>query len=224
MSLINDALRRAKEAQQQQPPASPAGPPLRPVERAPARGTGVWLSLAFGIVFAAAAILLWQWVQQNRQGKQVVTNLPAQAQPLTPPPAQPATAPALEPTSLSPAPAPPVPAAPAPVATVSQLPKPAAVPASTPALETTPPAAPPVAAATPAPAPATTSAPPAIVAAPKPPLKLQGVIAHPTRPSVLISGKLLFIGDRIEEYRVVAIATQSATLVGSGRTNILSLD
>jgi hypothetical protein len=61
------------------------------------------------------------------------------------------------------------------------------------------------------------------VPAPKPPpLKLQSIIFG-ARPSAMINGKPLFIGDRIREFRVTAISEDSATLVGAGQTNILSL-
>jgi hypothetical protein len=39
----------------------------------------------------------------------------------------------------------------------------------------------------------------------------------------MISGRTLFIGDRLGGLRLVAIDRQSATLIGHGRTNVLSL-
>jgi hypothetical protein len=39
----------------------------------------------------------------------------------------------------------------------------------------------------------------------------------------MIGGKMLFIGDRIGDLRVAAITPGSATLVGSGKTNLLRL-
>ena len=39
----------------------------------------------------------------------------------------------------------------------------------------------------------------------------------------MISGKTLFIGDKLGDLRVVAIGPQSATLVGAGQTNVFSL-
>ena len=54
--------------------------------------------------------------------------------------------------------------------------------------------------------------------------KLQGIVFNPTRPSALINGRTLFIGDKFGELRVAAITADSATLVGGGRTNVLSLD
>jgi hypothetical protein len=64
----------------------------------------------------------------------------------------------------------------------------------------------------------------AITPPPKPaPLRLQAIIFNPKRPSALISGKTLFIGDKLGDSRVVAIDQDSATLVGGGKTNVLSL-
>jgi hypothetical protein len=72
---------------------------------------------------------------------------------------------------------------------------------------------------------ATNTAPPAEPAPPKPaPLKLQAILYNRAHPSAQISGKTLFIGDRIGAFRLVAVDTESATLVGGGQTNVLSLD
>ena len=66
----------------------------------------------------------------------------------------------------------------------------------------------------------------AIAPAPQPkpaPLRLQAIVFNPKRPSALISGKTLFLGDKLGDARVVAIDRESATLVGGGKTNVLSL-
>jgi hypothetical protein len=39
----------------------------------------------------------------------------------------------------------------------------------------------------------------------------------------MIGGKTLFVGDKLGDLRVVAIDKESATLVGAGQTNVLSL-
>jgi hypothetical protein len=56
-----------------------------------------------------------------------------------------------------------------------------------------------------------------------PALTLQGVVFSRTRPSAVISGKTVFLGDRVRDFRVMAIGQDSATLVGNGRTNVLRL-
>src|SRR5476649_1472693 len=57
MSLINDALKQAKQSQQPNPPSGQS--PLRPVEPAP-RGVGDWLlPLAVIALVVAAAFFIW---------------------------------------------------------------------------------------------------------------------------------------------------------------------
>ena len=67
------------------------------------------------------------------------------------------------------------------------------------------------------------SAMPAL-APPKPaPLRLQAIVFNPRRPSAMVSGKTLFVGDKLGDLRVVSISKDSAILVGGGQTNILTL-
>jgi hypothetical protein len=54
MSLINDALKRARETQQKNPPSG--APPLPPVE-SPARGGNSWILIVAAVLFLAAACL-----------------------------------------------------------------------------------------------------------------------------------------------------------------------
>jgi hypothetical protein len=59
---------------------------------------------------------------------------------------------------------------------------------------------------------------------PKPaPLRLQAIVFNPKRPSAMISGKTLFIGDKLGDQRVVAIDKDSVTLAGAGQPKVLSL-
>jgi hypothetical protein len=68
----------------------------------------------------------------------------------------------------------------------------------------------------------TNSAPTAEPELPKPPpLKLQGIVFS-KRPSAVINGKTFFVGDRLREFRVVAITPETAILTSGGRTNVLS--
>ena len=39
----------------------------------------------------------------------------------------------------------------------------------------------------------------------------------------MLSGKTVFVGDKVGEFRVRAIDQESVTLVGAGQTNILTL-
>ena len=59
---------------------------------------------------------------------------------------------------------------------------------------------------------------------PKPvPLRLQAILYNPQRPSIIVSGKTLYVGDRIREFRVTAIDQTTATLVAAGQTNVLEV-
>ena len=87
----------------------------------------------------------------------------------------------------------------------------------------------------PAPAPAsvaqTVPQPPTVVAAPVAPpvpvkfpaLRLQSIFYRPSNPSVLINGKTLYVTDEIQGVLVADIQPASVTLVLSGQTNILTL-
>jgi hypothetical protein len=56
------------------------------------------------------------------------------------------------------------------------------------------------------------------------PLKLQGIVFNPKRPSALINGKVMFVGDKIRDLAIITIRPAEVVLAGSGRTNLLSLD
>jgi hypothetical protein len=191
MSLINDALKRAKAAQQQVS-APPPDLPLRPVEpgHQHARHTlGLLLPVALALVALLALFLVWQWAQ---------TRPPAGLTEITARAAVPA-APAQPDWSAQP------PSAPAPAAV------PVAAPAAPPLAddrETEP----------------TNAAPVAAPATPKPaPLRLQGILFNPRRPSAMINGKTVYVGEKLGPLRVAAIDRETATLIGPSQTNILSL-
>lgn len=123
MSLVNDALRRAQDAQKKNQPAPP-GPQFRPAEPAPAqkRGMGIWVATI--TVFAAimAASILWHgWLQTSPvhatvQPKPAEGVAPTVAVPETKPPVQ--TVVASTPAPITPVAVAETPA-PAPVATAS---------------------------------------------------------------------------------------------------------
>ena len=201
MSLINDALKRAKAAQPQASQA-PLNLPLRPVEpdqRHARHNLGLLLPVGLALVALLALFLVWRWAQ-SRQPVEAGEGAVRAVTPAVP------AAPVL--------PAEPAPA-PAPVAA------PPVAPAPTPQAE---PPAPPLAkvqetdAVAEAPAPAPAPAPP------KPaPLRLQGILFNPQHPSAMINGKTLFVGDRLGDLRVLAIGQSSVTLANSARTNVLFL-
>jgi hypothetical protein len=39
----------------------------------------------------------------------------------------------------------------------------------------------------------------------------------------MIGGKTIYVGDQVGDFKVVAIAAESATLVSAGQTNILTV-
>jgi len=185
MSLVNDALRRAKLAQQNQPPASIAAPKLRPAEPVQTRKNDFLLIWATAFVAAFLIGILWhrevllhRLPTQNSRADMVA----AAAAPKTIPAPEPPTAPAAVPAN--------------PVAatkTNSLLPATNAVVAELPA--------------------------------PKPVTpRLQAVFFDPRRPSAIINGKTLFVGDRTGEFRVTAIRQDSATLAGTNQTLVLTME
>lgn len=203
MSLINDALKRAKQAQQKNPPPPASGAPLRPVESARPKSSVpgfLWpMAVALMLLLVGAGVI---WLVVTRAGaRKPVANV------LSPEPAIPTAA-----VTTS-----------KPIPTATQpKPGPVAKPSST---------TPPTPAGVPAPvgpAPgrvlvATTNVP-AVVAEAQPALpKLQGIFYRPDRPSALLNGKTILIGGRSGEFLVVAITQQSVTVVRAGKTNLLSL-
>jgi hypothetical protein len=227
MSLINDALRRAKQVQQEAP-APLAGPPLRPVEPIPyiRHGVGFLVPVSITLVALLGLLLLWQ-LYERRVSDKVVEPIKhavsgAQSATVVEPVVQGTAGRSGSPlqnrantTTISEsAPRPEVtrPAvSPAPAAAVNPTPLDVGLAATTNATPQNN---------------AVTNQPSALPpAAPKPaPLKLQGIIFNPKRLSAVINGRTLFLGDRIDQFRVASIHQDSVTLVGTGRTNILSLE
>jgi len=217
MSLVNDALRRAKEAQEQVSPPPPSQMQFRPVEpeQRVRHGLGLVVPATLAVVALLALVLVWQWAHRHTakepQEARAVTRTAAHT---TTPQMVSASA-----AVTTPAPAPPL--QPSPRQQPESLPISATGAADTLAApaSVTPTSS---LVATEQESEATNSA--AIAPPPKlAPLRLQAIIFNPKRPSALISGKTLFIGDKLGDSRVVAIDQESATLVGGGRTNVLSL-
>lgn len=216
MSLINDALKRAKQAQQKTAPPPVAAAPLRPIEASPARGAGLGMlvPIAIALILLLVGVVVI-WMAVARGGKKpapVIADSKPESLPVA---VQPAAVPAAKP--------------PPPVPTVDKkpVPVPAVAPVASPSVATN---LPPVAlvAAPPATAPVVESVPvtnvaPVVVPAPPALPKLQGIFYRPDRPSALLNGKTVLIGGRSGEFLVIAITQQSVTVVRSGMTNILSL-
>jgi hypothetical protein len=214
MSLINDALRRARQTQQQSPPATRQ--PLVPVEPKP-RGISRMLPLAVGVLFAAACFFFGLSLARRTPPPVAVAPLPPPKQsdkpvpvapaPLPEPKVAPATKPASKPR-LSVTTANPVVVAPLPPKTVaSAAPTAPAAPAA-PAKVAAPAATPPA-----VPKPPVTPPPP-----PPPDPKLQGIFFGPTRPWAIVSGKTVYAGDRVGDFRVKEISKNTVTLEKADKT------
>ena len=195
MSLINDALKRARAAQQHAPEPEAAQPQLRPVEpeKHTRHNVGFFILAALVLIALGGLVLVWQIAYKRSPDIQEVSAK-------SPPANQPVVE--ASPTSASPSASTlPAKASSAPMETVQQ-------PANSVATPTV----------------ATTNSTPVPEAAPAPPPppKLQGIVFNPKRPSALIDGRTFFLGDRFGKFRVIAITPQSVTLAGAGVTNVWS--
>ena len=214
MSLINDALKRAKEAQRQAPPPPSPQMQFRPVEPSqhPRHGLSLIVPAALAVVALLSLLFVWQGAQRR------IASGPQEVRALTPPAAQ---------TTIAPQPATPptvsVAAAAQPSPPAEPLPRTDAVAAVAnllPVTSSVTPASPPLVQEQ-----ENDVANTVVIAPPpppkQPPLRLQAIVYNPKRPSVVINGKTLFVGERLGESRVVAIDRESATLVSAGTTNVL---
>lgn len=200
MSLINDALKRAKEAQKNQSPSPDSGPQLRPAEPAPdGKSNGVGLFLPIAILLAVGLMVLFVWRASHKNGAAKNFETPVQS----------SVAPVSSPNSATVAPAaastPPEQSAPAVVATTS------APSNSAPGIS----------------AEVSASNATAVVAEPPPkpaPPKLQAIFFNPRRPSAIVNGKTVFIGDRFGEFRVATITQESVTLTNGAQKLVLTLE
>ena len=208
MSLINDALKRARQAQQEAPPPPASNLEFRPIEHEQYGRPRVGLAVPTLLALASVLLLflLWQAVRNPETHEPMEVKARTKASPASAPkaPAVPAV------TSASPAP----------VTVVEPVPSPSPALAKVSAPEPTiSPSNPPVLVMV-----RTESTNPVATEVPKPPPpKLQTIVFHPTRPSVMINGKTLFVGDKVGEFRVRVIDQESVTLVGNGQTNVLNL-
>src|SRR5579862_7603123 len=217
MSLINDALRRAKQAQQDAPPADatpvtqfrPVEPPSQPARH----GLGLILPVSLGWGALLALLLLWELSRHGSSPSPAAANSPLNVAARALPSEQTAPVPAAEPPSS---------------------------PVTTPSASSTTPAKPTVANVPDSSANSNGSVPSTNLSvttsetsdsnrvsgaeSPPAPLKLQGIVYSPHRPSALINGRVVFVGDRVRDLKVTAIHASDVLLTGEGRTNLLSLE
>jgi hypothetical protein len=223
MSLINDALKRAKLAPKK--PAPPVGDVPR-VQPGPTATPAAFRSRRFAPATLAAALAggaLFAWLALRPalgpapiQVAATPAAAPMPDAPASPlpestrapgalpsePPAQPARAPVAASSDAVASPA-------APLAVSSAQPGAAASAANASGSA----AAQPPAAAEPAAVPASPALP-----------KLQGILYRAQRPAALLNGKMVLIGGMVGQHRVVAISPHAVTLVCGGQTNVLAME
>ncbi len=216
MSLINDALRRAKQAQQSATPLpSHDTQHFRPVDsasQAARHGVGLLLPALLAAMALLALLLFWELSYTNSATASVRAKaaLPVAART---PSASDARSGADEPASN-------VPPATAPAEASKSQPGPVAEPSVSSAGSSNTVSSPAVSAQN-----ETNRALVTEPAVPAPaPLKLQSIVYNPRRPSAMINGRVVFLGDRLREYRITAIRKDEVVLAGAGQTNVLSLE
>jgi hypothetical protein len=204
MSLINDALKRARDAESKRSAAAPQ-PPLAPVDNPPrpnrlARWALIALVLATLIL---SAISFWKWAHHQP------TPLEAEAGPR--PSSEPAavhsalpwnpTDPIVSPDLTSP-----VSTDPEPIEEAGLLDLPDALAAAATAMETPPPEAEPVAEPT-----------------AEPELRLQSIIYRLRNPAVVINGEMLHVGDSIAGGEVIEIQRHAVTVRRGESNHVMQL-
>ena len=210
MSLINDALNRAKQAQQQNPFGGQPVVPLQPVDYASRpnyllRSAAALLAV---VTLACSGWFFWKWWSSRGERRSVVAVNEAKGDSAAQVNVRPQSSPRK------------------PVIQVSTN----IVVRSNATATTTPPAevsptptnasiATPQASAD-APAPAAEPAPPP---SPFADLKLRSIIYREDKPAAVINGDMLYVGDEIRGARVVRIERYSVTVERKGETNELRL-
>lgn len=211
MSLINDALKRAKQAQKR-PSPPPAGVPLRPAESV--RSVNAPRPLLFPILAAALLVLVGGIliVVALTRGFGLKPGEPvASKSDMVLPKDNPGTAAALPRIAE--------------VAPATRIATPATALQPIP---TNPPST--VAAITPvvtqsAVTVVSSNALPVVLSPPEPQLpKLQGILYNPARPTAFLNGKSVVVGGRAGEFTVVAITKLAVTLERAGQTNVLAME
>lgn len=214
MSLINDALKRAKQTQPR-PGPPPGSGPMRPVE--PPRPGKEPRSLLVPIVGAALLVLVGgilivlalSWGFRLQPAAPVVNPAPAASVAVTPQTSQAApvagTVHAAETVVAASLPSPPS-------ASIQSNALPATtvvVPVVTQAVAVV----------------ESSNAAPVVAPPPEPVLpRLQGILFNPSRPTAFLNGRSVVVGGRVGEYTVLAITKQSVTIERAGQTNVLTME
>ena len=224
MSLINDALKRAKQAQRQE---TSSGPHLRPVESAPPPGhrIGLLLPAAMGLVALLIVLLLWELSKRGDSARPVSVRAQTSASEQTTENGSEGLHLAARPPTISSSATASVAQNPAvQVATNGNNPSPVTNTASPTSTNNSDSPGQLPRATQAASNPGATNGFAPVAAPPKPaPLRLQGIVFDPKRPSAVINGRTFFVGDKVRECRIVTITAETVTLVSAGKTNVLSM-
>jgi hypothetical protein len=198
MSLVNDALKRAKEAQQPTPAPPISGPPFKELDQVEDSGRWITSPVTMAVVAVIVLIVVWQSLRGGSRSETNSTPVAARSNLI---PVSDQTA--MEPPSSKPEAAPGVSPG-----TTSFVTNAAQNSTNGPATEL-----------------GSATQQEIIPAAPPtpPPLKLQAVIWNPKRPSGMISGETVFVGDQVRDFKVTKITQDSVTLSGSGEVKVLRL-
>jgi hypothetical protein len=216
MSLINDALKRARDADRRRRSA-PASAPLEPADPATKPKSTRWLVLAVAVALGLSLWSFSRWASTAPPPPQAQLANAPESPTTTPPTSEPTTA--VEPSLSSSTPPPDplsTPQSSAPVAPDdSQAPAP--IEAPTQALSTDPPNTSP------------TNETPRSNIDPPPPstpeveLRLQSIIYRLRNPTAVINGQWLHEGDTIADARIIKIEPHQVTLSQNETNRVLTM-
>lgn len=200
MSLINEALKRAKQTQAETPP-----PPLQfrgADKKQKRRVLPILVGAALTLIFAGGMALLVVFLFKRQESR-----LSADARTAPPLPAMSQQSPATTPvvaTELPP---------PAPGKTNDVTERPPAPSDGTGPIPTFPGEY------------KTNSLPVSVQVEPAKPtlIKLQGILFNPAQPSAVVNGRTVYVGSVVGGSRVTRITQETVTLVSETATNVLSL-
>ena len=211
MSLINDALKRAKQAQPQNPFGGQPTVPLQPVDYAPRPNyfLRLFVALLTVVTLACSGWFFWKWWRSREERRSVVVAVnEAKAESAAQSKAWPQTSPRKSAIQVS-----------TNIVVRTNV-------AVTPKLEADARSAPTNASISTSQTTAAGSATATEPAAPPSPfadLKLRSIIYREDKPAAVINGDMLYVGDEIRGARVVRIERNSVTIERKGETNEMRL-
>jgi hypothetical protein len=204
MSLINEALKRARQAETQRAKDNRAPLRLEPVEH-PARSGAALRALLTALVVllsVLAVLLLSRWWRATEATPTLTQHPPTNRVPV-----EPLEEPAVEP---------------APVSSISGIRVSTNLVVRTNPVTRLPLVHAPLV-SRPAPDNAGAAGPPASPRSEFPRLKLQSIIYRMNKPAAVINGEMLHVGEAVQGARVLNIDRQTVTLEWNGVTNVLAL-